>query len=653
MVTKKELFRVPIFGKALEVGGFISIDRQSRQSAIGSLAIAKKMVEQGTHVWIAPEGTRSPTGELLPFKKGGFNLALEGKLPILPVTVRGSRDILQAKAVRSAPGARVRVTIHPPIDTDPLRARGQTRPGSAHRRRARRDRERAMNARTTEAADGPVARSSPRAGQGFAVLVNANAKRGGRRIAVQIARVCPAPTYALRDRPQELARWLAAVGDPRTIFIAGGDGTAVAFVNALAQHAGGKRLPPLGILPLGTGNGWAHACGAPKLDRCLSLLASLPPSAKLPVRRFGVFEVDGTLAHFAGSGWDAMIIDDYKQQLEESGPARFFTKSVYGYLTATLLRTVPKVTLFGNPRLVIENLGEEVFTITADGKLLKMHGVGTGDVIYDGPAGIAGVRHLAVLRLRVQGVSLRRAHAGHDERARLRSIRAGRRRQYPAPLEGKASAPGHARLVRHRHPHDVLPPRAASDRRGRARHPAVGGVPDVPGRHRHGRLAAPSLNRRRVFLTGLVRGRSSTALARTRTIARLARAARSLLAPLVALLLVVPLVLGASLPAYARVLAGPQEHSCRCGMEKGECGCPECNADGSRASHEGPTCSDCGGDAGGPSGGAAPDPVVLPAFLAGSLPHAADAGLLLSPAETRPEDPSRSPPTPPPRAHLS
>jgi 1-acyl-sn-glycerol-3-phosphate acyltransferase len=125
MITKRELFHVPIFGGALAAAGFIAIDRSNRNAAIRSLARARDLLAGGTHVWIAPEGTRSRTGELLPFKKGAFYLAMEASLPILPVTLQGTRDALPAKGLRSTAGAHVRVTIHPRVDAAPYTALGK------------------------------------------------------------------------------------------------------------------------------------------------------------------------------------------------------------------------------------------------------------------------------------------------------------------------------------------------------------------------------------------------------------------------------------------------------------------------------------------------------------------------------------------------
>ena len=73
-----------------------------------------------------------------------------------------------------------------------------------------------------------------------------------------------------------------------------------------------------------------------------------------------------------------MILDDYKPPARASkGPGRHFSKSVYGYLSATLLRTAPKVAVFGNPHVVIENLGDEVYTVDGDGgRRERVEGVG-------------------------------------------------------------------------------------------------------------------------------------------------------------------------------------------------------------------------------------------------------------------------------------
>jgi 1-acyl-sn-glycerol-3-phosphate acyltransferase len=125
MLTKAELFKVPIFGPAMQAAGFISIDRSKRERALESLEVARAKIAGGLNVWIAPEGTRSVTGELLPFKKGGFSLAIEAGLRVLPITLRGTRNILRARGVRSCRRARLRVTIHPPIDARPYAERGR------------------------------------------------------------------------------------------------------------------------------------------------------------------------------------------------------------------------------------------------------------------------------------------------------------------------------------------------------------------------------------------------------------------------------------------------------------------------------------------------------------------------------------------------
>jgi len=114
-VAKKELTRVPIFGWALKHTGHIIIDRSDPEQAIASLRAARAQMERGISVVLFPEGTRSAAGQaLLPFKKGGFMLALETGFPIVPVVVRGSREILPRGSWRAAAGE-IEVVVGAPI----------------------------------------------------------------------------------------------------------------------------------------------------------------------------------------------------------------------------------------------------------------------------------------------------------------------------------------------------------------------------------------------------------------------------------------------------------------------------------------------------------------------------------------------------------
>jgi 1-acyl-sn-glycerol-3-phosphate acyltransferase len=119
MVAKKELFRVPIWGAAMRAAGFIELDRQHRARAREGIEAAKGRLSQGINVWIAPEGTRSRTGELGEFKRGGFRLAIDTGLRILPVGIRGTERILPADGALMSRGATVELHFGEPIDPAP------------------------------------------------------------------------------------------------------------------------------------------------------------------------------------------------------------------------------------------------------------------------------------------------------------------------------------------------------------------------------------------------------------------------------------------------------------------------------------------------------------------------------------------------------
>ena len=225
-------------------------------------------------------------------------------------------------------------------------------------------------------------------GKGLAIMVNANAKRGGRRIAVQIGEVLPGAVVRVTKSVDEVSGWLESLRDVDAIFLAGGDGTAVTLLTALDQViAKDAPLPAVGVLPLGTGNAWAHSLGARTLDACVRALAR--HEGPLPTRKIRVFVADGRLTFFAGCGWDAEILDDYRIQLEQS-PSRRLAKNLWGFLTAILLRTAPKSLVRDRPNVRIENLASDVLTLDANGTPVAIAGAGRGAILYDGPASVAG-----------------------------------------------------------------------------------------------------------------------------------------------------------------------------------------------------------------------------------------------------------------------
>ena len=116
MVTKSELFRVPIWGPAMREAGFVEIDRKNSVRAKEQLEVAKARLAQGVNVWIAPEGTRSRSGELGAFKTGGFRLAMATGAKILPVAIRGTEKILRADGLLVTRGASVELEYGQPVD---------------------------------------------------------------------------------------------------------------------------------------------------------------------------------------------------------------------------------------------------------------------------------------------------------------------------------------------------------------------------------------------------------------------------------------------------------------------------------------------------------------------------------------------------------
>ena len=137
VLYKAELHKFPIMGRVFDVGGFVPVDRRNRERAMAAIETAAASLRAGHPFLIFPEGTRSRTNELLPFKKGAFHLAMQAGVPMVPVVIRNAGEVLPAHSVFIAKGTvdvAVRaVAVHgPPVlreallpDLEPVRGGGE------------------------------------------------------------------------------------------------------------------------------------------------------------------------------------------------------------------------------------------------------------------------------------------------------------------------------------------------------------------------------------------------------------------------------------------------------------------------------------------------------------------------------------------------
>jgi hypothetical protein len=217
-----------------------------------------------------------------------------------------------------------------------------------------------------------------------------------------VARTCrrklPGARVIASRTLDEAVGFARALGDapPQLLVSAGGDGTAVALINALRAQPRSALLRPgessqaaLGCLPLGTGNGWARVTRAPRWRKALERLGALERDA-IPIWRFDLVEVDGTIAPFAGTGWDAELIDDFHAQRNGVGVLpRTARNGVAGYLHGMFTRTIPRH-LFRPAHVEVEltNTGEDALTVDDNGRPVPLPGGGHGALLYRGPVSV-------------------------------------------------------------------------------------------------------------------------------------------------------------------------------------------------------------------------------------------------------------------------
>ena len=118
-LSKKEMFKIPVAGWLMRMARDIQLDRGDSASASSAMAECRERLDQHVSVMIFPEGTRSATGELLPFKDGAFRLAIETGVPILPLAVHGTRTALRKNDWRYGRSV-AEVRVLEPVSTDGL-----------------------------------------------------------------------------------------------------------------------------------------------------------------------------------------------------------------------------------------------------------------------------------------------------------------------------------------------------------------------------------------------------------------------------------------------------------------------------------------------------------------------------------------------------
>jgi 1-acyl-sn-glycerol-3-phosphate acyltransferase len=116
ILYKHEIDRIPILARAFRQGGFIPVDRRHKEAAMRSIEAGARSIRSGNSFLIFPEGTRSRTEEMLPFKKGGFIMAIKAQAPIVPVAIQGGREAMRKGSAVIRP-VTVSIRVGQPIET--------------------------------------------------------------------------------------------------------------------------------------------------------------------------------------------------------------------------------------------------------------------------------------------------------------------------------------------------------------------------------------------------------------------------------------------------------------------------------------------------------------------------------------------------------
>jgi diacylglycerol kinase family enzyme len=228
-----------------------------------------------------------------------------------------------------------------------------------------------------------------------AVLLNQNARKVTAAVRAELTSfVPPEDLYWSRSLAESVThvKTILAKGYD-TLFLGGGDGTFVGLVNTLQEvlpqdHADATRWPTIGLLKLGTGNGLCYDLG---IEEGFAHLRRAVGGERLPTRDLPLVSADGRLTTFAGTGWDAAVINDFAEWKRhiENPRLRRWAAGLGGYFYATFFRTIPKERrLAGEITAEFINRTPVCFRDPFTGQDVS---IGKDEVIYKGPISVAGV----------------------------------------------------------------------------------------------------------------------------------------------------------------------------------------------------------------------------------------------------------------------
>ncbi|HZR08915.1 MAG TPA: diacylglycerol kinase family protein [Myxococcales bacterium] len=236
----------------------------------------------------------------------------------------------------------------------------------------------------------------------IAALLNGRARKVTPGVVRALAQALPGSTVLVSGDFDQARRHVRELirQRPDVILSGGGDGAAMRLMNFWREEGGGE-LPAIGILRLGTGNGWARALGAPPFFRHVRRLSRLRDQT-LPMQEFPLVEVENHLCQFAGVGWDARILNDYQRNLDKrssqlvgSRMASWLHKGARGYLYSVARITIPeewaRLHQQGHAQVALENLGPEVFALS-DGKAVPLP---APSLLHEGPISVGAASTVA------------------------------------------------------------------------------------------------------------------------------------------------------------------------------------------------------------------------------------------------------------------